>query len=223
MRRIMPKTKEKLCDNKCSLCSQKLGPKGMPFHGMKNQKCETMTVLEMLLPPQDFSALCDGKLFPNPEICAPCLFSLKKVPTTLLTLQKLMGKSLNIRLYKPNREAWTASCEKVKDFSQGDLVKRNSARTPFTKRNFDYEEGSNQIQGSKDLDNLLQNAEANKSSLGINDNKEVRKDNCSFQDSSEQQDLEQSLIDVAPQSEMQDVNSTLDRLEVERSKGELLI
>ncbi|GFO08042.1 Zinc finger protein zxdc [Plakobranchus ocellatus] len=104
----MVKTKRKEGGQFCILCcSQSISnPKSVPLNGIERQKSEISAVLKMLLPPQDFSALSNQKLFAEPEICAPCFSSFTKIPKTVFTLQSLIGKPLNVQLYKPNRQAW---------------------------------------------------------------------------------------------------------------------
>ncbi|RUS83623.1 hypothetical protein EGW08_008591 [Elysia chlorotica] len=195
----MPKMKKTVLDKKCSLCHQTLGPKALTLYGVKKKKCEIMTVLEMLLPSQDFSSLCDRKLFPNPKICASCFSSVKKLPTTLLAVQNLVGKPLNIQLYKPNRQAWTASSELIEHGSLTKLKSRDSEESLSADRKSEYLEFSKR---TKSPDDLVRNSVSNETSLCMNSDTEVMENKGSFPNSLGQEDQGHESTDIAQTSQV---------------------
>ncbi|CAL1536924.1 unnamed protein product [Lymnaea stagnalis] len=93
---------------KCAICWQTLRPKSPLLHGTKCNKYEIREKLKLLLPPQDFKILYDEKVFINPRLCNICFVTIRKIPKTISKVQSLVGKKLNIKLYKPSRAEWIA-------------------------------------------------------------------------------------------------------------------
>ncbi|XP_059146263.1 zinc finger protein 91-like isoform X2 [Physella acuta] len=102
----MVKISEDYRKTKCAICWQDLKPKSPLLHGMKCIKYEIKEKLKYLLPLQDFNTLFDETIFSEPRLCNLCFVTVKKIPKTIARLQGLIGKKINIKLYKPQRSEW---------------------------------------------------------------------------------------------------------------------
>ena len=213
--------KERNGDKKCALCPQSVGSKGIRLHGMKGKKSEILTVLEMLLPPPDFSALKDESLFPDPEVCNSCFDTLIRTPKTVLVLQNLLGKSLNIQLYRPNRPAWTASYDPVNKSSSRELEERNYEESPSDHHN--YESPFLRKSYLHVLNSSSQQGQHFSGRASDIEDKRTRKDNVSHQLVSDDEDLQKVFKAEAPANSTLPFNTTLPTTETERSKGEIEI
>ncbi|KAI8785070.1 zinc finger protein 62 [Biomphalaria glabrata] len=93
-------------NTKCSICWQILRPKSPLLHGTKCSKYKIKEKLQFLLPPQDFKTLVDENIFSSPRLCNVCFITINKICKTISKANSLIGKNINIRLYKPYRSEW---------------------------------------------------------------------------------------------------------------------
>lgn len=120
----MVKVSEDYRKTKCAICWQDLKPKSPLLHGMKCIKYEIKEKLKYLLPLQDFNTLFDESIFSEPRLCNLCFVTVKKIPKAIARLQGLVGKKINIKLYKPQRSEWNVgNCTQV-------LNRRTRLKTP---------------------------------------------------------------------------------------------
>ena len=97
--------------DECIVCHSILGPKRLRLHGVKCVKLDIYQKLKTFLHPNDFKALYDTNILPDPKICNMCFLTIRQIPKGVHEIQELLSEPINIRLHQQDRSGWTLSSD----------------------------------------------------------------------------------------------------------------